>query len=57
MVEEPDLDKAVFIRVVSDMAKPAVVGYETVELEKGSVLVMRYSAIAEHLKLGDVEVV
>jgi GINS complex subunit 4 len=57
MIEEPDFDRAVFIRVVSDMATPAVIGDETVELEKGSVLVMRYNAIAKHLEVGDVEVV
>lgn len=57
MIEEPDLDKAVFIKVINDVAEPVVIGEDTIELEKGSVLVLRYSSIAKHLELGDVQVV
>lgn len=52
MIEEPDLDRAVFIKVIN----PSVIELdnEEIELTKGSVFVMRYRAIRHMVSTGDV---
>ncbi|KAF3911877.1 hypothetical protein AA313_de0209886 [Arthrobotrys entomopaga] len=58
MVEEPDLDSAVFLRVVRDVdIEIAWEGGETVPMRAGDVYVIRYSAVKEAVKKGDVELI
>jgi GINS complex subunit 4 len=57
MVEEPDLNTAVFLRVLQKVEHPVIAGQDRVLLEKGGVYVMRYSAIERLLKSGMVELV
>lgn len=59
MIEEPDLDKAVFIRVLRDVPEPIVVeGTDAAfHLNSGQVFVVRYSAVRENLERGDVELI
>ncbi|KAK6544081.1 GINS complex subunit [Orbilia ellipsospora] len=58
MVEEPDLDSAVFLRVVRDVdIEIAWEGGETVPMRAGDVYVIRYSAVKEAVKKGEVELI
>ncbi|MCJ1363362.1 GINS complex subunit [Acarospora aff. strigata] len=59
MIEQPDLDKAVFIRVMRDVHEPVVIeGTDTAfEMRRGDVFVVRYSAIRENVQQGDVELI
>lgn len=57
MVEEPDLEKAVFIRVIEPVEHPITVGQDRVLLERGGIYVLRYSAVSRLLKSGVVELV
>lgn len=59
MIEQPDLDKAVFVRVLRDVAEPVVIeGTDTAfEMRRGGVFVVRYSAVRENVLDGDVELI
>ena len=60
MVETPDLDAAVFCRVVKDVEDTiSFPGTETEDamLKKGDVMVVRYSAVRMYIKKGDVELI
>jgi len=59
MIEQPDLDKAVFVRVLRDVEEPVVIeGTDTAfEMRKGDVFVVRYSAVREFVAVGDVELI
>lgn len=57
MIEEPDLDRAVFIRVLNDVPEPISVGNDQVDLQKGNIYTLRYSSIIPYIKTGDVEIV
>jgi len=60
MVEEPDMDSAVFCRVVREVQNAVVriPGTDTeFELAKGDVYVVRYSAVREFVVSGDVELI
>jgi len=59
MIEQPDLDKAVFVRVLRDVPEPVVIeGTDTAfEMRRGDVLVVRYSAVRENVLEGDVELI
>ncbi len=59
MVEQPDLDKAVFVRVLRDVPEPVVIeGTDTAfEMRRGDVFVVRYSAVRENVLEGDVELI
>ncbi|ANB13896.1 Sld5p [Sugiyamaella lignohabitans] len=57
MVEEPDLDKPVFIRVLETVERPIRVGLDEITLEKGNIYVLRYSAISKYLIGGEVELI
>jgi len=60
MVEEPDMDSAVFCRVVREVQNAVVriPGTDTeFELAKDDVYVVRYSAVREFVVSGDVELI
>lgn len=60
MIETPDLDAAVFCRVVKDVEDTiSFPGTDTEDfvLRKGDVLVVRYSAVMVYIKKGDVELI
>lgn len=57
MVEEPDLNRAVFLRVLQKVEHPITAGQDRILLEKGGVYVMRYSAIQRLLVSDIVELV
>lgn len=61
MVEKPDMDSAVFCRVVRDPEGDATVRIPGTDAEftlsKGDVYVVRYSAVREFIGKGDVELI
>jgi GINS complex subunit 4 len=59
MVEEPDLDKAVFVRVLRDVEETVHVEGTDVrcEFKRGDVWVIRWSAVKSLVLAGDVELV
>jgi GINS complex subunit 4 len=60
MVEEPDLDGAVFCKVVRDVEDRTVkiLGTDAeFELKKGDIYVVRYSAVREFVLNGEVELI
>lgn len=58
MIETPDVDKAVFCRVLRDVGLVYVEGTDTrCDLNQGDVWVMRWSAIKEYVLRGDVELI
>ncbi|KAI9785087.1 MAG: GINS complex subunit [Candelina submexicana] len=59
MIEQPDLDTAVFVRVLRDVYEPVVIeGTDTeFQLRRGDVHVVRYSVIREAVLAGDVELI
>ncbi|EWC46312.1 hypothetical protein DRE_04483 [Drechslerella stenobrocha 248] len=58
MVEEPDLESAVFLRVVRDVdvGIPWEAG-EVMSMRRGDVYVIRYEAVRDAVKSGDVELI
>ena len=62
MIEEPDMDSAVFCRVVRDpvgvdaMVRIPGTGTEF-EVTKGDIYIVRYSAVREFIGRGDVELI
>lgn len=57
MVEEPDLERAVIVKVNKTIETPAIVGTEEVELQKGSLHLIRYKPVAPYVQMGSVELV
>ena len=58
MVDRPDVDRAVFVRVLRDIGEIAVPGTDTVmDMRRGDVWVCRWSAVKEYYGLGDVELI
>ncbi len=59
MIEQPDLDTAVFVRVLRDVYEPVVIeGTDTeFQLRRGDVHVVRYSVIKEAVLAGDAELI
>jgi GINS complex subunit 4 len=57
MVEQPDLDKAVFTRILKDSDESIEVEGTDIAFkpEKGSILVIRWSAIKEIVERGEAE--
>ena len=56
MVVSPDLDKAVFVRVIAqDIELSLRVGGDIVTLEPNGIYALRYSAISKYLQSGVVE--
>jgi len=59
MIEQPDMDKAVFIRTLRDVDTPIVVeGTDTAfEMRRRDVYVVRWSAVRELVMGGDAELI
>ncbi|KAK9474741.1 uncharacterized protein V1510DRAFT_428085 [Dipodascopsis tothii] len=60
MVEAPSVDDAVFVRVVEDVAAPVSLGPEeddSIDLRKGNIYLVRYSAVRRHLRAGQVRLI
>lgn len=57
MIETPDVDKAVFVRAIKDVAPPIYVeGTDTFfEMRRGDVYVVRWSAVREFVEGGEAE--
>lgn len=54
MIVEPDLEEAVFVRVLNTISNAVLVGNEEVELDQDGIYVMRYSSVRPHIHSGDV---
>lgn len=59
MIEQPDVDKAVFVRALRDVHTPIVVeGTDMAfEMRRGDVYVVRWSAVRELVMGGDAELI
>ena len=59
MIEQPDLDKAVFVRVLKDVNEPVVIeGTDTAfEMRKGDIYVVRWSAVMNSVTEGYAELI
>ena len=59
MIDSPDLDTAVFVRVLRDVEEPLVIAGTdaSVVLKRGDVWVVRYSVVSELVAEGDVELI
>ena len=59
MIDQPDIDKAVFVRALKDSHEPVVVeGTDTdFELRRGEIYVVRWSAVRERVLEGDAELI
>ena len=70
MIEKPDMDKAIFCRVVrtpieGDISFPKyppnsfglIYSGEEITLEEGNIFLIRYSAVRKHIIAGDVELI
>jgi GINS complex subunit 4 len=57
MVETPDLNKAVVVRVNKSIETPAIVGTEEVFLQKDSLHLIHYRPVAHHIRDGTVQLV
>lgn len=57
MIEQPNLDTAVFVRALRDSGEPVVVeGTDTAfEMRRGDVYVVRWSAVKERIEGGEAE--
>ena len=57
MVEQPDLDKAVFVRALRDNDEPIEVEGTDIAftMQKGAVFVVRWSAVKERVERGEAE--
>lgn len=57
MIEQPDVDKAVFVRALRDVEDPVVVeGTDMAfEMKRGDIFVVRWSAVRERVLVGDAE--
>lgn len=54
MVEEPDMDRPVFVKVVNETMESIVLGEEEIDLAVGSIYLIRYSAVQRFVYAGDV---
>lgn len=59
MVEQPDVDNAVFLRVLRDVDTPIFVEGTDMgfQMMKGDIYVVRWSAIREVVMAGDAELI
>ena len=57
MVEQPDLDKAVFVRALKDNDEPIEVEGTDISftMQKGAIFVVRWSAVKERVEKGEAE--
>ena len=59
MIEQPDVDKAVFVRALRNVDAPVVVEGTDIafEMRGGDVYVVRWSAVRELVMAGDAELI
>ena len=59
MVEQPDLDRAVFVRALDDSREPIRVLGTDIDLllQKGSIYVVRWSAVKAQVEAGQAELI
>lgn len=58
MVDTPDLNEFVFVRVLQDVPGEVVLSNDdSVDLQKGNIYVLPYKAIRKFLRVGEVELV
>ena len=58
MIEQPDLDEAVFVRALSDVPEIVVVGTDIAfEMRRGDIFVVRWSAVREAVEKGEAELI
>lgn len=59
MIETPDLDKAVFVRALTDTDEPIYVeGTDTYfEMKRGDVFVVRWNAVKSLVERGEAELI
>lgn len=59
MIEQPDMDKAVFVRALRDIHDPVVVEGTDIafEMSRGNIFVVRWSAVREIVLAGDAELI
>ena len=57
MIEQPEVDKAVFVRALKDVREPMVVeGTDMAfEMKRGDIFVVRWSAVRGRVLTGDAE--
>lgn len=58
MMEKPDLERAVFCRVINTVEQEIVISKdETITLSRGNIYLVKYKVIRPFLRTGDVELV
>lgn len=59
MIEQPDVDTAVFVRALRDVEDPIVVEGTDIDFEmrRGDVYVVRWSAVRDLVTNGDAELI
>ena len=59
MIEQPDLDKAVFVRALRDTREPISVEGTDInfEMKRGDIYVVRWNAVKDIVEMGEVELV
>lgn len=59
MIEQPDVDKAVFVRALRDVEEPIVVDGTDIDFEmrRGDVYVVRWSAVRDVVVNGNAELI
>ncbi|KIW03002.1 uncharacterized protein PV09_05660 [Verruconis gallopava] len=58
MIDRPDVDKAVFVRVLKNCGELIIPGTDVrAELRRGDIWVVRWSAVSEKVLAGDAEVI
>ena len=59
MIEQPDIDKAVFVRVLKDVPEPIVMDGTDMDftMKRGDVYVVRWSAVRDSVMEGDAELI
>lgn len=59
MIEQPDIDKAVFVRGLRDVEEPIIVEGTDIDFQmrRGDVYVVRWSAVRDLVMNGDAELI
>jgi GINS complex subunit 4 len=58
MVDTPDLDRAVFIRALDDIGEVKIPGTDVrIDLQKGDISVIRWSAVKSIVQRGEAELI
>lgn len=57
MVEQPSMNKAVFIRVVEDGVLPIKAGPDEIDMDRGSIHVFRYNTVRKLIQSGQVQLI